>query len=108
MAPGGSKNINISPCYGGAMDPAMALGHNISLDITMVSGGSTGYSHAGSHRPLDLQFCISSEFENYSASLSLPSLHHILAHCSGASRAGLWVSSAHFSPLGGRSISDFF
>lgn len=54
MAPGGSTNINISPCSGRAMEPDMALGGNMGLDITMVSGGSTGYSNAVSHRPLGL------------------------------------------------------
>jgi hypothetical protein len=39
---------------------------------------------------LSLQFCLSSLCTHPSASLSLPSLHHLLAHLSGTK--GLWVS----------------
>lgn len=65
--------INTDPGCSGTRDPDTAL------SASMDSGGSAGTSHQVvpcSH----LQLCLSSERTNCSASLSLLSLHHNLAH----------------------------
>ena len=66
-----------------ATEQCIAFSSSTGWDVTMASGGRAGYSSP----PSFLQFHLSSECSNCTTSLSLPSLHHILAHhsdsCSG-------------------------
>ena len=65
------------------MDPDVAPSGTTGQDLTMVSGGITGYSHqAVPHYPI-VQLCLSSLCPHPSVSLSLLFLHHLLDPLSG-------------------------
>lgn len=75
-------DINTDPCCRKATDPGLALGSSKGADITMGSGGSADPSH----RAIPRSFRVSRSASLHSAhttSLSIPSLHHMLAHHSG-------------------------
>lgn len=61
-------------------EPDMAVGSSPGPDITLVPGGKEAANISSFLTALPLQTCLLLYHMNHSASLSLPFLHHILAH----------------------------
>lgn len=86
-------------CCCRATDQDMALSSSTGQDLTTILGGATGSSHQAVLRYPPVSSCFSSLCPHPSASLSLPSLHHLLPPLSGAQ--DLWLSRVISGMLSG-------
>lgn len=76
-------SVNSDPGCCRALDSDMVLGSNLGADVTLALVTSGPHLSACFSRPSPLQLCLIPQHTDPSAYLSLPFLHHMVAHHNG-------------------------